>query len=320
MVYPQVERNILSNAECYYMKYLWGIDLGGTKIEGIILKPSEKPVTVCRLRIPSEAEKGYAHVTGQIVKLINMMKAESGLKPERLGMGTPGILDPLTQTMKNCNSVCLNGMPLKADMEKMLGIPVELANDANCFALAETLYGSVKDECSDARVVFGVIMGTGVGGGIVLEHKVWNGKQGIAGEWGHNMLEENGEPCYCGKNGCVESTISGPALEKYYTKISGLRLSMKEIAELHYSGKDVHATQTINRLTAMFGKAISVIVNILDPDAIVLGGGVGNIDVLYTDGLKELKKHIFNNRVETILLKPKLGDSAGVFGAAGLCL
>jgi len=300
------------------MKHLWGIDLGGTKMEGIILEPAESPVTICRLRIPSGAEKGYEHVTGQIVTLVEMMKTASGLKPERLGMGTPGILDPLTQTMKNCNSVCLNGRPLKADIEKMLGIPVRLANDANCFALAETLYGVVKDECPNARVVFGVIMGTGVGGGIVIDNKVWEGKQGIAGEWGHNQLEENGEPCYCGKNGCVEATVSGPSLEKYYTKISGRKVNLKEITELHVSGGDAFATQTINRLTSMFGKAISTVVNILDPDAIVLGGGVGNIDALYTDGLNELKKSIFNNRVETVLLKPKLGDSAGVFGAAGL--
>jgi len=313
MVHPQVERDLLKD-----MKHLWGIDLGGTKIEGIILEPGKTTTAICRLRVPSEAEKGYEHVKGQIVKLVEMMKASSGLKPERLGMGTPGILDPITQTMKNCNSVCLNGMPLKADMEKMLGIPLTLANDANCFALAETLYGVVHDECPDAKVVFGVIMGTGVGGGIVFDNKVWSGKQGIAGEWGHNILEEGGAPCFCGKNGDVESTMSGPALEKYYTKISGRKLSMKEIAELHYGGKDAHATQTINRLTAMFGKAISVIVNILDPDAIVIGGGVGNIEAIYTDGLKELKKHIFNNRVETVLLKPKLGDSAGVFGAAGL--
>lgn len=299
-------------------KHLWGIDLGGTKIEGIILESKENPETICRLRIPSGAEKGYEHVTGQIMQLIEMMQKSSGLKPERLGMATPGISDPLTQTMKNCNSVCLNGMPLKSDMEKMLGIPIELANDANCFALAETLYGIVKDERPDAKVIFGVIMGTGVGGGIVIDNKVWNGKQGIAGEWGHNMLEEGGEPCYCGKNGCVEITLSGSALEKYYKKISGNTLTMKEIAEYHTEGKDVYATQTINRLTTMFGKAISTVVNILDPDAIVIGGGVGNIDALYTDGLKELKKHIFNNRVETVLLKPKLGDSAGVFGAAGL--
>ena len=298
--------------------YLWGIDLGGTKIEGIILEPGKITTAICRMRIPSESEKGYEHLIRQIVKLIDMMKVSSGLQPERLGMGTPGILDPLTQTMKNCNSVCLNGMQLKADMEKMLGIPVELANDANCFALAETLYGAVKDECPKARIVFGVIMGTGVGGGIAIDGKAWNGKQGIAGEWGHNLLEEGGEPCYCGKSGCVEKVLSGPALENYYAKLSGRKLSMKEIAELHSSGKDVYATQTINRLTILFGKAISTVVNIIDPDAIVLGGGVGNIDAIYTEGLKELKKHIFNNRVETILLKPKLGDSAGVFGAAGL--
>ncbi len=298
-------------------KPLWGIDLGGTKIEGIILKPNGLE-TICRMRVPSEAEKDYAHVTGQILKLMDLMKQTSGLKPERLGMGTPGILDPLTQVMKNCNSQCLNGMQLKADMEKALGIPVELANDANCFALAETLYGVVRDECPDARVVFGVIMGTGVGGGIVFDNKVWGGKQGIAGEWGHNMLEEGGNLCFCGKNGCVESTMSGPALEKYYAKLSGRNLSMKEIAEAYSIGKDIYAADTIHWMTTMFGKAISVIVNILDPDAIVIGGGVGNIDAIYTEGLKELKKHIFNNRVETILLKPKLGDSAGVFGAAGL--
>ena len=132
------------------------------------------------------------------------------------------------------------------------------------------------------------------------------------------MLEEGGNLCFCGKNGCVESTISGPALEKYYAKLSGRNLSMKEIAEAYSIGKDIYAADTVHRMTAMFGNAISVIVNILDPDAIVIGGGVGNIDAIYTDGLKELKKHIFNNRVETILLKPKLGDSAGVFGAAGL--
>jgi fructokinase len=297
---------------------LWGIYLGGTKIEGIILEPGEKPVTICRLRIPSESEKGYEHLIGQISQLIEMMKTASGLKPERIGMATPGILDPLTQTMKNCNSVCLNGMTLKADMEKLIGIPVEIANDANCFALAETLYGVVKDECPDARVVFGVIMGTGVGGGIVFDNKIRNGAQGIAGEWGHNLLEENGELCYCGKRGCIETVISGPALEKYYTQLSGRKASMKEIAKLYSDGIDIYAADTINRLTTMFGKAISTVVNILDPDVIVLGGGLGNIDALYTDGLSELRKHVFNNRVETPLLKPKLGDSAGVFGAAGL--
>jgi len=300
------------------MKNLWGIDLGGTKVEGIILGEGKNPKTICRIRIPSESEKGYEHVTGQMVKLIEMMKKESGLVPERIGMGTPGILDPQSRTMKNCNSLCLNGRPLKKDMEKLFGVPVEIANDANCFALAETRYGVVQEVVPDARVVFGVIMGTGVGGGIVMNNKVWNGKQGIAGEWGHNILDETGPQCYCGKRGCVERIISGPELEKYYQSLSNSFLPLKEIVDRHISGKDVFATQTINRLVKMFGKAISTVVNLLDPDAIVIGGGVGNIDLLYNEGVKELKKYIFNNRVETVILKPKLGDSAGVFGAACL--
>jgi fructokinase len=213
------------------MKNLWGIDLGGTKVEGIILGPGKNPETICRLRIPSESEKGYEHVTGQIIKLVGMMKQESGMVPDRIGMGTPGILDPQSQTMKNCNSVCLNGMPLKEDMQRRLGVQIEMANDANCFALAETRYGIVQDVMPDAQVVFGVIMGTGVGGGIVMNNKVWNGKQGIAGEWGHNILDETGPPCYCGKRGCVERIISGPELEKYYKSISNVLLPMKEIAE-----------------------------------------------------------------------------------------
>ncbi len=209
-------------------------------------------------------------------------------------------------------------MPLKKDMERLLGAKIEIANDANCFALAETCYGIVKDIVPDAKVVFGVIMGTGVGGGVVINGKVWNGKQGIGGEWGHNILDEKGELCYCGKNGCVEKTISGPEIEKYYRNISNNSLPLKEILQRHLSGEDKYATQTIKRLLNMFGKAISVVINILDPDAIVIGGGMGNIDLLYTEGVEEVKKYVFNNSLETPILKPKLGDSAGVFGAASL--
>lgn len=296
---------------------VWGIDLGGTKVEGIIMVPGAVPETICRMRIPSGSDKGYEHLLSRIVELVDMMRKESGLQPARIGMGTPGILDPQTQTMKNCNSVCLNGQPLKKDIEQMLGVPVEIANDANCFALAETLYGIVHDVVPGAQVVYGLIMGTGVGGGLVINNKVWAGRQGIAGEWGHNVLDETGDPCYCGKNGCVEGILSGPALERYYQKLSGKYLPLKEIVDRHAAG-DVYAAQTMERLVTMFGKAIASVVNILDPDVIVIGGGVGNIDLLYTRGVEELKKYIFNNRVETVFVKPKLGDSAGVFGAAGL--
>ncbi len=300
------------------MSYLWGIDLGGTKVEGIILKPGKNPETISRIRIPSTAEKGYDHVVAQVVKLVEMLKKESGLIPDRIGMGTPGILDPQTQKMKNCNSQCLNDRALKKDMERLLSAQIEIANDANCFALAEARYGIVKDVVPDAKVVFGVIMGTGVGGGVVINGKVWNGKQGIAGEWGHNVLDEKGKLCYCGKNGCVEKTISGPEIEKFYKNISNQSLPLKEILERHLAGNDEYATITIKRLMTMFGKAISIVINILDPDAIVIGGGMGNIDLLYTEGVEELKKYVFNDKLETPILKPKLGDSAGVFGAASL--
>lgn len=296
---------------------LWGIDLGGTKVEGVILPNNGHPDPVIRKRIDTEASKGYSHIIGQINKLVEQMKEESGTTPQQIGFGTPGVLDPVLKTMKNCNSTALNGMPLKADLENELGLPVKLANDANCFALAETHWGIVKEKCPDARVVFGIIMGTGVGGGLVYNHHIWDGKHGIAGEWGHNFLDESGGPCYCGKAGCVETVISGPATERYYSKISGEQIRLKEIYKRYQSGEKF-AQETIARLCHFFGKAVSVVVNILDPDVLVIGGGVGNIDALYTEGLESLKKFIFNNRVDVPILRPSLGDSAGVFGAAAL--
>jgi len=296
---------------------LWGIDLGGTKIEGVILQPEQISKPVVRTRVDTESFKGYDHIINQISKLVETMKEESGLQPNTIGFGTPGVLDPILLTMKNCNSTALNGMPLKKDLEKKLNVSVELANDANCFALAETRWGIVKEKCPDAQIVFGIIMGTGVGAGIVINGHVWSGKHGIAGEWGHNFLDESGGACYCGKMGCVETLISGPGTERYYEKITGEKIKLKDISKRYYEG-DTAAKQTIERLCEFFGKAVSVIVDILDPDVIVIGGGVGNIDALYTDGVTALKKYIFNNRVDVPILKPILGDSAGVFGAAAL--
>lgn len=297
---------------------LWGIDLGGTKIEGVILSSIDDSQTLLRKRIDTESSKGYQHILQQIEKLVNMMKKESGLEPASIGFGTPGVLDPQLQTMKNCNSTALNGMPLKKDLEEMLKLPVELANDANCFALAETYWGAVKENVPNARVVFGIIMGTGVGGGIVFDGKVWNGTHGIAGEWGHNFLDESGGPCYCGRTGCVEKILSGPSLQQYYFALTGNDRPLKEIVERSRNHSDEAAANTMKRLFYFFGKAISVVINILDPDVIVIGGGVGNIDELYTKGAKAIGEFIFNNRVEVPLLKPTLGDSAGVFGAAVL--
>jgi len=214
--------------------------------------------------------------------------------------------------------VILNGKPLLKDLQDKLGMRVELANDANCFALAEAHWGIVRRQAPDARMVFGIIMGTVVGGGIVIDGKIWSGRHGIGGEWGHNFLDESGGPCYCGKTGCVETVISGPATERYYTSLTGKKIKLKEIVSGHRAGADPAATKTIERLCHFFGKGISVITNMLDPDVIVIGGGVGNIDELYSQGLENLGRFIFNNRVDVPLLKPSLGDSAGVFGAAAL--
>jgi predicted NBD/HSP70 family sugar kinase len=293
------------------MNSRWGIDLGGTKVEGIVLSPSGD--VSARLRLPTEADKGYAHILDQIVRVVDRLAGESGLpRPKSIGVGTPGTMDPSSMLMKNCNTTALNHQPLHRDLESALRCDIKLANDANCFALAEATIGSAKG----CAVVFGVILGTGVGGGLVVEGKVLSGAQGIAGEWGHNVLEPDGVPCYCGKRGCVETVLSGPALERFYFERTGRRLTLAEIVARRK--EDEAAAETMDRLCSKFGEALSVVVNIVDPDAIVLGGGVGNIDILYTLGRAELEKWVFNDRLATKLLKPTLGDSAGVFGAAML--
>lgn len=299
-------------------KELWGIDLGGTKVEGIIMKSSSSAESIFRDRVSTEANLGYEHVLNQIKKLVDMMEAKAGYRPEKIGIGTPGTMDPHTGLFKNSNSTVLNFKPLRQDLEKLLGIQVITANDANCFALAETRLGVVKEKFPKAEVVFGMIMGTGCGGGIVVNNRVINGLQGIAGEWGHNFLDESGGKCYCGKVGCVENVIAGPALERYYREQSGQSLKLKEIHARAVDQSDTVAVKTIHRLHEMFGKALSVVINILDPDVIVIGGGVGNIPSIYTEGINYLKQYVFNDRLDTPVVKPLLGDSAGVFGAAFL--
>jgi fructokinase len=294
----------------------WGIDLGGTKIECAVLDGDNGLEVLTRKRIPTEADKGYYHIISQIKRLVDEVTIEVGETPSSIGFATPGVLEPETQLMKNCNTTSMNGKPMQNDIEDALVIPVKLANDANCFALAETLMGAGKNY-PNAQVVFGVIMGTGVGGGLVVHNKIIDGHHGIAGEWGHNILEENGEPCYCGKRGCVEKVIAGPSLEKFYADKSGKHLKLKRILDNYLNGTDAIAAATIDRLLEYYGRALSTLINVIDPDLILIGGGVGNIDVLYTEGYERIKKYVFNNgKLTTPICKPLLGDSAGVFGAA----
>lgn len=299
-------------------QYLWGIDLGGTKAEGVILGPGGAEDIVFRERVSTGAENGYDHILKQLEALVQKMEQKAGYRPKALGIGTPGTLDPESRTMRGCNSECLNGKPLRDDLMKRLGFDVAIANDANCFALAEARLGVVRREYPGAKIVFGVIMGTGVGGGLVVNGVSVYGHHGIAGEWGHNFLDESGGPCYCGKSGCVERVLAGPSLEKYYAVRSGTTRKLQEIHALAKEG-DAIARETMSRLVSYFGKAISVVINIVDPDVIVLGGGVSRIPEIYTEGKEAARKYIFNNgRVSVPIIPALLGDSAGVFGAAYL--
>ena len=296
-------------------KTLWGIDLGGTKIEGAILDPAHPEKAIQRLRVATESANGYDHILGQFSKLISLLEEASGTKrPDRIGIGTPGVTTPRTGLLKNSNTLCLNGKPLGADLSRLLGCEAILANDANCCALAEATLGAAKGY----KTVFGIILGTGVGGGIVVDGHVLEGTHGICGEWGHNPLRGEDALCYCGRKGCLEMVCAGPSLERYYFEKSGHSLKLPKIVELA-STEDVHSVETLERLRSKFAEALGALVNILDPDAIVIGGGVGNLDLLYTQETREaVCSHLFNDRFDTPLLKPSLGDSAGVFGAAML--
>jgi len=281
-----------------------GIDLGGTKTEGIILNDNLEPIE--RKRIPTP-QNDYNAILNSVVDLINDLKAKTN--DSTIGICTPGAISKKTGLIKNSNTQCLIGMPLKEDLEKVLGQKVSMENDANCFAMAEAKMGAAKDY----DVVFGVIMGTGVGGGIVINKKIHHGRTNIAGEWGHHTLHQNGNKCYCGKKGCVETYISGPALEKRWNELTGKKDSLPQIIQNLGDDKDL---QWKNEFLHNFGTALANVIDILDPDAIVLGGGVSNVSFLYDEGKKAVYDSVFSDLVDTPILKNQLGDSAGVFGAS----
>ena len=293
----------------------WGIDLGGTKIEGMVMTARHPDSVIARHRIDTEGWGGYDHVLSRIKSLVDHLIQVTGLQPETIGFGTPGTMDPGTGLLKNSNTLCLNDKPLDTDLEKLLGVKVAIANDANCFALAEYHLGVVARDYPEAKVVFGVIMGTGVGGGVVVDGKIIGGRHGIGGEWGHMFLDESGEDCYCGRHGCVETIISGTALQRYYFSKTGVE---KKLADILHENDDPIAAELRARLIYFFGKGLGQIINVLDPDVIVLGGGLGNIDFLYTEGREAVARNIFNPILTTPIVRPVLGDSAGVFGAAML--
>lgn len=292
-----------------------GIDLGGTKIEGVFL--SQENIICARKRIPTpqdkDADQAYEAILLSIRKLIEQLEADAGVTAT-VGIGTPGTISSLTGLVKNSNTVCLNGKPLLIDIEQCLGRKVRIANDANCFALSEAHNGAGKEYSS----IFGIIMGTGVGGGIVINKQIHTGSMGIAGEWGHNPLLEHGPDCYCGRKGCVETLISGPGFSADYAKCGGVPgCNPAEIVKYAERG-DKLAIHCLERFINHFGRAVASVVNILDPHAIVLGGGLSNLDILYERGRQAIEPHIFSDRFTTPILKNHHGDSSGVLGAAHL--
>lgn len=286
-----------------------GIDLGGTKIEGLVLDQSGQEHF--RKRVPTGQEDGYDAILNRIRQLYEDMTRHIDHADHTFGIGTPGALSVRTQLLKNSNTVCMNGKPLKNDLETRLGHPIGIQNDANCFAMAEAFYGAGKDK----DLVFGVIMGTGCGGGIVHKGDVITGLQAIAGEWGHMSIDPAGPLCYCGQRGCVETYISGGGLEKRYLEANGDRKSLKSIVADYRQGDDKAAT-LMQGFFENFGRSLANLINILDPDVVVLGGGVSNVDEIYTEGVKRVEHYIFSDTLETPIRKHAIGDSAGVIGAA----
>ena len=297
-----------------------GIDLGGTKIEGVVLslKDDGSHDVILRERVATERDRGYDAILDCTSTLINSLCYRAGAPMGELpvGVGMPGNVTS-TGLVKNSNTTCLNGRPFREDLVRALRRPIAFDNDANCFALAESCFGAARPYREG--IVFGVILGTGVGGGIVIQGRRWPGLHGIAGEWGHHAVWPERETlCYCGERGCVELYASGPAIEKAYAMVSGTRAPLSEIATR--TRHDSVARRCIEDLLDTLARGLANVIDILDPTAIVLGGGVSNLDVLYTELHQRVAKYVFNDELLTPILKHELGDSAGVLGAALLGL
>ena len=292
-----------------------GIDLGGTKIEGIALGPNGRELL--RLRVPSP-QNSYERTLEAIAGVVNDIESRLGLSGS-VGVGIPGTISPATGLVKNSNSTWMNGQPLAEDLPRLLQRPLRFANDANCFALSEATDGAG----AGARVVFGVILGTGTGGGIVADGKVLTGPNAIAGEWGHNPMpapkdgEWPGPRCYCGRTGCIELFLSGPGLARDYASEGGGQASAVDIAQRASEG-DAIAERCLARYEDRLARALSGVINILDPDVIVLGGGMSNVERFLARVPAIWRAHVFSDAVATRLVRAVHGDSSGVRGAAWL--
>lgn len=286
--------------------YKIGIDLGGTKIETIIL--DTHGLEIYRNRVLTLQERGYKAIITTLAECYSNAVTIIQNNSHTFGVGTPGSISSKTGLMKNSNILCLNDKSVLMDLQRMINRPVAIENDANCFAMAEASVGAGKGY----NVVFGVIMGTGCGGGLVINNTVLKGSQSLSGEWGHMTIDPNGPLCYCGKKGCVETYISGTGISDRYFDLTKKRIPTKHILDL----ETVDALNVKKLFFEQFGRALSNVISIVDPDIIVLGGGLSNYPLLYTNGVEEVAKFIFGSELSTPIVKNTTGDSAGVFGAA----
>lgn len=292
-----------------------GIDLGGTKIEGIALADAGGELERRRIAAPRGNYEDTVRAVRDLILAIESAAGQNGT----IGLGIPGVISPATGLVKNANSTWLNGRPLGVDLSKAVGREVRLANDANCFALSEATDGAA----SGAAVVFGVIIGTGTGGGVVVNGQIVVGANAIAGEWGHNPLpapdddERPGPLCYCGRSGCIETFLSGPGLARDYIARGGDDMPAVDIVSRAERG-DERAAASLDRYERRFARAIATIINVIDPDVVVLGGGLSNIARLYDNVPALWGPHVFSDRVETRLVRARHGDASGVRGAAWL--
>jgi fructokinase len=292
-----------------------GIDLGGTKIEGIVLGDDGSILARHRELTP---RGNYGNIVTAIASIVGRLEASAGRRCP-VGIGMPGTLSPYSGLARNSNTVELNGMPLDRDLERVLERPLRFENDANCFALSEAADGAA----SDAMSVFGVILGTGTGGGLVFAKQIWRGRNAVAGEWGHNPLpwpraeELPGPPCYCGRRGCLETFLSGSGLAHAYTAAGGEELAADQIAARIPAG-EATASAALATYADRLARGLATVINIVDPDVIVLGGGLSNIGVLVEQTGRSLPAYVFSDHLETRLVRARHGDSSGVRGAAWL--
>jgi fructokinase len=292
-----------------------GVDLGGTKIEAIAIDSAGAVLVRKRVATPPA---DYAKILNAVADLVVALETEVG-RDASVGIATPGAVSSKTGLMKNCNTVVLNGKPLQEDLSRLLRRPIRIENDANCFALSEAVDGAADA----AGSVFGVILGTGVGGGLVIDKRILTGRNRIAGEWGHNPLpwargeEQAARPCYCGKRGCIETFLSGPALEGDYRAAAGRALPAQEIARAADAGEAI-AAACLQVYTDRLARALASVINVLDPDIIVLGGGLSNIASLYRTLPPQIDKYVFSDGIDTPVLPARYGDASGVRGAAWL--